>query len=108
MLEKTWRKRNTPPLLLGLQCGTTSLEINLEVPQKTGNRSTGRPNSTTLGHISKKKKKRHTISQEQVLHYAHTRLICNCQKLETIQMSFNGIMDTENVVHLHNVILLNY
>jgi hypothetical protein len=57
MLEKTWRKRNTPPLLLGLQCGTTSLEINLEVPQKTGNRSTGRPNSTTLGHISKKKKK---------------------------------------------------
>jgi hypothetical protein len=29
-----WRKRNTPPLLVGLQAGTTSLEINLAVPQK--------------------------------------------------------------------------
>ena len=30
------RKRNTPPLLVGLQAGTTSLEISLAVPQKTG------------------------------------------------------------------------
>jgi hypothetical protein len=29
-----WRKRNTPPLLVGLQTGTATLEINLEVPQK--------------------------------------------------------------------------
>lgn len=29
-----WRKRNTPPLLVGLQTGTTILEISLEVPQK--------------------------------------------------------------------------
>jgi hypothetical protein len=27
-----WRKRNTPPLLMRLQTGTTNLEINLEVP----------------------------------------------------------------------------
>jgi hypothetical protein len=32
-----WRKRNTPPLL---QAGTTTLQINLEVPQKIGNRCT--------------------------------------------------------------------
>jgi hypothetical protein len=36
-----WRKRNTPPLLVGLQTGTTTLEINLEVPQKIGGRSEG-------------------------------------------------------------------
>jgi hypothetical protein len=32
MLEKMWRKRNTPPLLVGLQTDTTTLEINPEVP----------------------------------------------------------------------------
>jgi len=34
MLVRMWRKRNTPPLLVGLQTGTTTLEISLEVPQK--------------------------------------------------------------------------
>jgi hypothetical protein len=36
MLARMWRKRNTPPLLVGLQAGTTTLEISLVVPQKTG------------------------------------------------------------------------
>jgi len=36
MLARMWRKRNTPPLLVGLQPGTTALEISLEVPQKIG------------------------------------------------------------------------
>jgi hypothetical protein len=39
MLEKMWRKRNTPILLVGLQTGTTTLEIYLEVPQKIENRN---------------------------------------------------------------------
>jgi hypothetical protein len=30
MLARMWRKRNTPPLLVGLQAGTTTLEISLE------------------------------------------------------------------------------
>jgi hypothetical protein len=34
MLARMWRKRNTPLLLVGLQAGTTPLEINLAVPQK--------------------------------------------------------------------------
>jgi hypothetical protein len=37
MLERMWRKKNTPPLLMGLQMATTTLEIDLEVHQKTGN-----------------------------------------------------------------------
>jgi hypothetical protein len=35
MLAKVWRKRNTPPLLVGLQACTTTLEISLAMPQKT-------------------------------------------------------------------------
>jgi hypothetical protein len=34
MLARMWRKRNTPPLLVGLQACTTTLEISLEVPLK--------------------------------------------------------------------------
>jgi hypothetical protein len=33
-------KEEHSSMLLGLQTGTTTLEINLEVPQKIGNRST--------------------------------------------------------------------
>jgi hypothetical protein len=34
MLARMWRKRNTPPLLVGLKACTTTLEISLAVPQK--------------------------------------------------------------------------
>ena len=34
MLARMWRKKNTPPLLVGLQTCTTTLEISLAVPQK--------------------------------------------------------------------------
>jgi hypothetical protein len=34
MLVRMWRKRNTPPLLVGLHAGTNTLEISLVVPQK--------------------------------------------------------------------------
>jgi hypothetical protein len=40
MLVRMSKKMNTPPFLMGLQTGTTSLEINLEVPPKIGNRCT--------------------------------------------------------------------
>ena len=33
-------KRNTPPLLVGLQAGATTLQITLVVPQKTGHSTT--------------------------------------------------------------------
>jgi hypothetical protein len=45
MLARMWRKRNTPPLLVGLQACTTTLEVSLEVPQKIGHSTTasGKP-----------------------------------------------------------------
>ena len=38
----------------------------------------------------------------------HSGLICDKQKLETTQLSHNGRMDTDNVVHLHNGILFSF
>jgi hypothetical protein len=43
-----------------------------------------------------------------MLHYVHSSHIYNSQKLELTQMSLNRRMDTENVVHLHNGVLLSY
>ena len=40
MLVRMWRKRNTPPLLVGLQACTTTLEISLAVSQKIGHSTT--------------------------------------------------------------------
>ena len=68
MLERMWRRRNTPPLLMGLKTGTTTLEISLEVPQKIGNRSTWTPSYSTLGNIPKRCP---TIPQGHVFHYVH-------------------------------------
>ena len=97
-------KRNTLQLLLGLQTGTTILEINLEIPQKIGNRSTWRSSYTNLVHIPKRCP---TTAQGHMLHYVHESLICDSQMLETTQMPNNRRKDTENVVHLHNKILLS-
>ena len=40
MLAMMWRKMNTPPLLVGLQTCTTTLEISLAVPQIIGHSTT--------------------------------------------------------------------
>jgi hypothetical protein len=49
-----WRKRNSPPLLVGLQACTTTLEISLVVPQKIGHSTTGGSCNTSPGHISRR------------------------------------------------------
>ena len=43
-----------------------------------------------------------------MLHYVNRSYIYNSQKLDTIQMSLNRGMNTENVVHLQNGIVLSY
>jgi hypothetical protein len=40
MLMRMWSKGNVPPWLMGAQAYATTLEMNLAVSQKTGNRST--------------------------------------------------------------------
>ena len=43
-----------------------------------------------------------------MLHYVHSSLIYNSEKQERTQMFLNRGMDAENVVHLHNGVLLSY
>jgi hypothetical protein len=61
--------------------------------------------SYTTGHIPKRYS---NLQRGHMLHYAYSSLIYNSQKLETTQMSLNGRMNTKNVVHLHNGVLLSY
>jgi hypothetical protein len=103
MLERIWIK-NSAPLLSGLQDGTTTLEISLAVPQKTGHSIICGTSYTTPRHIPNRYSNH---KQEQKLHFVHSSLIYNSQKLERIKMPFNRGMDTENVVHLHNRVLLS-
>jgi hypothetical protein len=49
MLLRMWRKRNTPPLLVGLQTGTSTLDISLAVHQKIGHSTTRDPTVPLLG-----------------------------------------------------------
>ena len=99
MLVRLWREKNTPPLLVVLQAGTTTLEISLVVAQKIGHSTTGGSRNTSLGHISRRCPNR---KEEHMLYYVHSSLNYNSQ------MPLNRGMDTEYVVHLHNGILLSY
>jgi hypothetical protein len=47
-------KENTPPLLVGLQAGTTTLQISLVVPQKIAHSTTGGSRNTSHGHIPRR------------------------------------------------------
>jgi hypothetical protein len=49
MLVRMWSKGKTPPLLVGVQTCTTTLEINLVVSQKTGNSLPQNPAIPLLG-----------------------------------------------------------
>ena len=98
-----WRKRNTPPLLVGLQVGATTMEISLGVLQKTRHDTSRGPCYTTPGHVLRGFP---SMQQGHMLH-VHSCLIYNNQKLERTQISSNGGIDIENVVYLHDGILLN-
>ncbi|KAL6082246.1 hypothetical protein STEG23_025406 [Scotinomys teguina] len=79
-MERMWSKRNTPPLLVGMQIGTTTLESSMAKSQKIGNHSSYGPSHTTLGHIPKECP---VTPQGHMLNYVHSSIICNSQNLET-------------------------
>jgi hypothetical protein len=105
MLVRMWRKRNTPPLMVGFQACATTLETSLVVPQKIGHSTTRGSSNTSPGHTSRRCSNQY---EGHMLHYVHSNLIYNSQKLERTQMSLNRGMDIENVIHLPNGILLRY
>lgn len=80
MLGRMQRKRNTHPLLVGVQTGMTTMEISVEVPQEAGKRSTSRCSCTTLGNV---RTGRYILPQRHLLAHAHRHSISNSQKLDT-------------------------
>ena len=50
MLKKVWRKGNPVTLLVGMQTGAATMENNVEIPLKTGNRTAIQPSNPTAGH----------------------------------------------------------
>ena len=77
---KNSSKENTFPLLVGVQSCTTTLEINLSVPQKFWNRSNSRSTYNTPAYIHKRSS---TIAQVHLLNYVHISFVCSSQKQET-------------------------
>jgi hypothetical protein len=77
MLARMWKKRNTPALMVGLQAGTTTLEISLAVLQKIGHEDPAIP---LLG--IHQKMLQYVIRTHAPL-YVHNSLIHNSQKLGT-------------------------
>ena len=61
--------------------------------------------NTIPRHISKRCS---TIPQEYFLNYVHSSFIHDSQKLETTKISLSWGMDKENMVYLHNKILLTW
>ena len=80
MLEGMWSKGNTPPLLVGVQNCTVTLEINMAVSQNIGNQSTSNLHYTAFGYIPKRCL---IIPQEHLFNYVENSIIHNSQNLET-------------------------
>jgi hypothetical protein len=97
MLERMWRKRNTPPLLMGLQTDTITLEINLDVPQKIG---IDLPEDTAIPLLE-------IYPNDAPPCQRGTSSTMFIAAVFVIARSYDRRMDTENVVHLHNGILLS-
>ena len=50
MLERVWRKGNPLTLLVGMQTSTATMENNVEIALKTGNRTPTQVSNPTAGH----------------------------------------------------------
>ena len=73
-------KGNTSALLVGVQAGTTALEVSVAISQKTRKQPSSRPSNTTFGYISKGCS---IVPQGHVLTYVHSSIVCHIQDLET-------------------------
>ena len=68
MLERIWGKGNAPPLLVGVQTVTATLETIMAISQKIRKQPTSRPSNITFGYISKRCS---TLPQGHLLNYVH-------------------------------------
>ena len=68
----------------------------MEVPQKTKNRTTMSSSDSSLGYVSENLK---TLIQTHTCTHIHVH--SSSQDMEATQVSINGQMDKEDVVHTH-------
>jgi hypothetical protein len=102
---RLWNKGNTPPLLLGVKTCTTSLEIHLALSQKIGNYSISRPSNTTPWHAPQRLP---TKPQGHLLNYVIETLFVISRNWKQPRCFSTEEYIKNNMVHLHNVILIGY
>ena len=84
-----------------LQTGGAALENNMEVPQKTKNRTTLRPSNCTTQHLSKGY--RCAVSKGHMHPNVYGSTIDNSQSMKRAQMSIDRWMDKEDVVYMYTM-----
>jgi hypothetical protein len=104
MLERMWRKRNTPPLWVDCKLVQPLWKSVWRFLRKLDVVLPEDPTIPLLGIYPEDV----PTGKKDVYSYVYSSLIYNSQNLESTQLPLNRGMDTENVVHLHNGVLLNY
>ena len=79
MLERSWDKENTPPMLMGVEADIVTLEIYMTTSQKIRKQPTSTPSNATFGY---KPKGCSIVPQGHVLNYVNSSIICHNQNLE--------------------------
>jgi hypothetical protein len=105
MLVRFWRKRNPPPLLVGLQACTTTLESVWQFLIKFNIALLEDPAISLLGIYPGDVP---TCNKDTCSTMFIAPLFIISQKLERTQMSLNRGMDKETMVHLHSGVLSSY
>ena len=104
MLARIWRKGTPFALLVGMQTGATTVESNMEIPQKIKNGTALRLSNSTSGNLSEKTW--NTNLKDYKHRYFHCSFIYNRQDLEVAQVSINRWVNKTTMGYLHNGILL--
>ena len=105
MLVRIWRKRNTLSLLVGLQAGTTTLEISLVVPQKLDIVPPEDPAIPLLGIYPEDVP---TCNKDTCSTMFIAALFIIASSWKEPRCPSTEELIQKNVVHLHNGVLLSY
>ena len=89
-----------------MQIGATTMESSMEVPQQIKNGATISSNNSASRYLSEENKV--TILERHLNSYVHCSIIYNDQDMETTWMSIDGRMDEDDVVHVHNKLLISH
>ena len=105
MLDKMWGKGDAPSLLVVVQVCTAALDIFVAISQKKiRKQSTSRPSRTALGYVPKNVQLYHKNLCSTMFIAALFVIVRNWKQP---RMLLNQRKDRENIIHLHNGVLLS-